>query len=240
MFPNSIQYIISTDGAPLPSGTKKGFWPLQIVLVDLDKKLRYKTVLLAWIMVNDHEPKPELMNLFIDMFNEQAKLLHTEGFSFVTCVNGISEEYHCRLIHVCIVADSKAKPVLQFRFQYNGYYGCSYCYQLEIYCNSVKYPFIDAEPESRTHNSHMEDVLHAKLKKSSVRGVKGRSSFCDFTTIDMIWSFVLNAMHNAILGVVVQLWVKLITPLQRREIDDLLQKLRPPPRFLSFTWKNIE
>lgn len=30
----TIMYIISTEGAPLPSGLKRGFWPLQIVLID--------------------------------------------------------------------------------------------------------------------------------------------------------------------------------------------------------------
>ena len=82
-------YIISTDGAPLPSGTKKGFWPLQVVLIDLDCKIRYKIVLLVGLMVLDHELKPDLINLFIDAFNEQAQILHTEGIFFVVSENEV-------------------------------------------------------------------------------------------------------------------------------------------------------
>lgn len=132
---------------------------------------------------------------------------------------------------LCVTADSVARPVLQNRVQYNGYYGCSYCYQLGTYCNSVKYSFLEVNSELRTHVSHMQDILFAEEKKSFVRGVKGRSAFCKLTTLDMVWSFVLDSMHNGVLGVTVQLWdlwFKLLTPSQRRLIDDLLLLIKPP------------
>lgn len=231
LHPKTIMYIISTDGAPLPSGLKKGFWPLQIVLIDIDKKIRYKIVLLVGIMIIDHEPKPDLMNLFIEAFNEQALLLHKEGITFAVSENGVRKEYHFTLTPLCVIADSVARPVLQNRVQYNGYYGCSYCYLHGTYCKSVKYPFLELDSELRTHVSYMKDALLAEEKKHFVRGVKGRSAFCKLTTLDMVWSFALDPMHNGILGVTVQLWdlwFKLLTPSQRRLIDDLLLLIKPP------------
>ena len=232
LHPKTCMYIISTDGAPLPSGTKKGFWPLQIVLIFIDGKTRYKIVLLVGLMVLDHEPKPDLLNLLISAFNEQAQLLHTEGISFaVLDENGVRKEYNFTLTPLIVVADSVAQPALQNRVQYNGYHGCSYCYQYGMHCKSMKYPFVETDPELRTHVSHMMDVLHAEEKKSFVRGVKGRSAFCDIRTLDLVWSFVLDAMHNGILGVTVQLWklwFKLLTRLQRKEIDDILLLIKPP------------
>lgn len=231
LHPKTIMYIISTDGAPLPSGLKKGFWPLQIILIDVDSKIRYKIILLIGIMVIDHEPKPDLMNLFIEAFNEQALLLHTEGITFAVSENGVNKEYHFTLTPLCVTADSVARPILQNRIQYNGYYGCSYCYQYGTHCNSIKYPFLELNSELRTHVSHMKDVLLAEEKRSCVRGVKGRSAFCKLSTLDMVWGFVLDSMHNGILGVTVQLWdlwLKVLTPSQRRLIDDLLLLVKPP------------
>lgn len=74
-------------------------------------------------------------------------------------------------------------------------------------------------------------MCYLRKKKSFVRGIKGRSAFCELTTLDMIWSFVLDSMYNGILGVTVQLWdlwLKLLTPSQRRLIDDLLLLIKPP------------
>ena len=87
------------------------------------------------------------------------------------------------------------------------------------------------DSELRTHESHMLDVNNAVEHGSFVRGVKGPSAFCNLNTLDMVWSFVLDAMHNGVLGVTVQLWelwFKLLTPLQRRQIDDLLLLIKPP------------
>lgn len=181
-------------------------------------------------MIIDHEPKPDLMNLFI-AFNEQALLLHTEGITFAVSENGVRKEYHLTLTPLCVSADSVARSILQNRVQYNGYYGCSYCYQYRTYCKSVKYPFLELDSELRTNVLHMKDVLLAEEKEFFVRGVKGRSAFCKVTTLDMVWSFVLDSMHNGVLGVTVQLWdlwLKLLTPSLRRQIDDLLLLIKPP------------
>ena len=57
LHPKTCVYIISTARAPHPSCTKKGFWPLQIVLIFFYGKTRFKTVVLVGLMVLDHEPK---------------------------------------------------------------------------------------------------------------------------------------------------------------------------------------
>ena len=123
-----------------------------------------------------------------------------------------------------------ARPALQNRVQYNGYQGWSYCYQNGMHCKSMKYPFVETDPKLRSHVSLMMDVLHAEEKKSFVRGVKDRSAFCDISTLDLVWSLVLDAMQSGILGVTVQLWelwFKLLIRLQRKEINDLLLLIKP-------------
>ena len=48
-------------------------------------------------MIVDREPKPDLMNLFINVFNEQVQRLHDEGIHFTSTENGISRQYHFTL-----------------------------------------------------------------------------------------------------------------------------------------------
>lgn len=105
-----------------------------------------------------------------------------------------------------VTADSVAKAVLQNKYQYSGYDGCSYCYQRGTHVNVIKLPFSENESEMRSHESHMLDVKEAIKGDTSVREIKGWSSFCDMVYIDMVWSSILDAMHNELLGVEIQMW----------------------------------
>lgn len=78
--PQTLTYNISTDGAPLFHVSKRGFWPLQIILNFLPLSIRFKYVLLTGVMVVRREPRPDLMNLFITEFRKQAIQLHFTGF----------------------------------------------------------------------------------------------------------------------------------------------------------------
>ena len=60
LFPNTICYIIRTDGAPLHHCSKRGFWPLQVIIIDLPNNIRHKLVFLVGIIILDREPKPDL------------------------------------------------------------------------------------------------------------------------------------------------------------------------------------
>lgn len=66
-------------------------------------------------MIIDHDPKPDLMNLFIEAFNEQALILHKEGITFAIFENGVRKEYHFTLTPLCVITDSVARPILQNR-----------------------------------------------------------------------------------------------------------------------------
>lgn len=95
----------------------------------------------------------------------------------------------------------------------------------------VIFPFIGSECEQRTHESHMMDVQKAETEGKIVRGVKGRSSFCDFLTIDMVFSFILDYMHNGILGAAEQIWHLIKTNIlasERRSLDNLITHIQPP------------
>ncbi|XP_043472448.1 uncharacterized protein LOC122505079 [Leptopilina heterotoma] len=227
--PNCISYTLSTDGAPLFNMSKRSFWPLQIILNNLPPQLRFKYVLLVGVMIVKSEPKPELINLYVGQFWKEASSLFYKGME-IKFKDAGDEILFFKFI--LVVADSSARPGLQIRIKYMGYFGCSYCYHEGKYiCRGVKYPFLKKEPEIRTHESHMLDIKMSEEKQSSFRGVKGKSNFCEIPTVDMVWGFPLDYMHNALLGTTESIWVdwyKVLKPEQRRKIDEYLSQVQPP------------
>lgn len=227
---DSVSYTMSTDGAPLFNMSKRSFWPLQIIFNNLPSHLRFKYVLLVGVMVVKSDPSPNLINLFIDAFWKEASHLYYEGMKIK--FENVNDEILLHLKPISVVADSSARPVLQNRIKYSGYFSCSYCYHEGKYINrAVKYPFLENESEMRTHDSHMLDIQKSKEKKCSFRGVKGESKFCEIPTIDMVWGFPLDYMHNALLGMAESTcddWYKILKPAQRKKIDEYLSEIQFP------------
>lgn len=180
-------------------------------------------------MVVSREPKPELMKFFLDQFKMEARELHEKGMKFKFKNDGIERTLTFTVL--CIIADSVARTVLQFRMQFNSYVSCPYCYYVGFYLNSVKFPFGGSVCALRTHDSHMKDVSMVEQNGKNFNGVKGRSSFCDFPNVDMVKSFTLDAMHNDVLGITEQIWDLMrpqLTVSQRNEMDLMLLKIQPP------------
>lgn len=202
------------------------------MLTNLPPNLRHKYVLLVGMMIVKSDPKPNLMNLYIQQFWEESRHLYFEGIE-VKFPNEV-DDIKLYFTPLLVAADSKARPVLQNRLQYNGHYGCSYCYHPATYVKGagIKYPFLDNEPQKRTHTSHVLDVQDVKKSGgTSIRGVKGYSAFSEIPTIDMVWSFSIDYLHNALLGVADQVWnnwKKILPPGKRNEIDKLLKEIQPP------------
>lgn len=218
-----LTYIISTDGAPLFHISKRGFWPVQILLNFLPVHLRFKYVLLAGVMVLRSEPKPDLMNILIKRIAEQALRLKLLGI-FINLPN--NEKINFKFSPSSVVSDSKAKP-------FNGYCSCRYCYHLGQYIKEagIRFPFFtETEPELRSHTSHMADVQFILTNGRHIPGVKGESAFF-LIDINMVWGFPIDYMHNAILGVTEQDWILFkilyLLPAHRKEIDDLLMSIKP-------------
>lgn len=78
-------------------------------------------------------------------------------------------------ILLCFLPDSVARSLLQFRLKFNGYFGCSYCYQKGIFINTMRYPFEGESLKIRTHESHVRDIREFEMSNSLFRsrGVKG-------------------------------------------------------------------
>ncbi|GAB1869246.1 Transposase domain-containing protein [Camponotus japonicus] len=196
---------ICADGAPLTRSGKKGFWPAQLILNDLSHKLRFRFVLLSGLMSVTKEPKSTFLNLYLQtVLLDQIDNLNNAR---ITIKIGDKNIYLRFSIHSCVV-DTVCRPIIQNRVSFNGYSGCSYCYQKGLYLHSVygiRY-VVTQESINRTHKSHENDIKEAVNCNNAVRGVKGPSCFQKLTNFDMVWSFSYEYMHSLLSSVTYEIW----------------------------------
>lgn len=222
----------STDGAPVCNSGKKSFWPLQVILNELPPKLRFKYPLLAGLSIDKKEPSAKFMNAYMKQFINQLEPLAEKGLE-ISDENG--KPITVKLVPLCCPVDSVARPILQNRVQYNGYFGCSWCYENGIYdSNAMRYPVRENDAKTRTNESHRKDCeKKMKSPKTTQNGVKGFSVLLTLLTFDMVWGFPVDYLHSELLGVVKYLWdvwieTKIVTAEAVRELNNRLLKMTPP------------
>lgn len=200
----TLTFSFNTDGAPLTKSGKRGFWPLQLTLNDLSPKFRFRFVILGGVMIVKKEPTSNLLNLYLSKtlvqqmrkLNNKRIILRTRGRKIVLKFCILS----------CIV-DSVCRPLTQNRLQFNGYHGCSWCYQRGLYLllvHGIRY-INEQNSIHRTNASHIKDVKIAE-GGSTENGIKGPSCLMELPNFDMVWSFPFEYMHGLLLGVTHQLW----------------------------------
>lgn len=110
-----------------------------------------------------------------------------------------------RLFAVCCTVDTPARAKVLSSKQFNGYNGCSWCYQIGTAVDKVvKYPFLDGVPE-RTHGNITRDMKAALREGRVVNGVTGLSPLALLRGIDLVWGVIPDYMHCVLEGVQVSL-----------------------------------
>ncbi|XP_074098522.1 uncharacterized protein LOC141527112 isoform X1 [Cotesia typhae] len=113
------------------------------------------------------------MQTYMSKFLEKANNIMEAGINITDNEDRIRNlKFFCLLL--CV--DSVARPVIQNRFQFNGYLGCSWCYATGVYDSSVmRYPITQQVPLLRPNQSHIKDVEQVEKLGKSINGVKGVS-----------------------------------------------------------------
>ncbi|XP_036151203.1 uncharacterized protein LOC118648847 [Monomorium pharaonis] len=208
-----LTYNISTDGAPLTNSGKRGFYPLSVQPNFVSPISRFKQILLCGILTCTKEPTSDIAQLFFSTFIDEAKLLYENGIEVTNLKNESIIVKFCPLAY-CV--DSVCRPILQNRMQFNGYYGCSWCYHPGCYVKEVsgiRYPLRDIDPELRSHESHLKDIKTVTLSnKRQERGVKGNTALIQIPCIDIVWSFSFDYLHTILFGIEQQLYNKWTCP----------------------------
>ncbi|KAL7290571.1 hypothetical protein TKK_0015337 [Trichogramma kaykai] len=224
--PYALSLNFSLDGAQLFKSAKKAFWPLQAHLNCLFGKTRFRHPLIVVLWQTEKEPSPNMLNLIMNELIVQCNYINKEGGLEVTDIltgSVITKP----IILYCACVDSVARPIMQNRLQFNGYYGCSYCYLIGLHKEGcVRYPMGKQIPEIRDHETHLEDLkLVNEMGIKSVHGVKGESVLLTIDNFDIIWNLPPDYMHNSLMGVTKQLTMFWKSALKKAEYEKLKKRM---------------
>lgn len=193
----------NADGVAVIRNSLTRVWELELMLNELPAKIREKRIILGGILIADHEPSPKLLNLFYTKFCEDVNYLNETGF---TCIVE-NRQYNFRIKPLSSLQDAVARAISQNRLQFNGKFGCSFCYHPgEHLFNSMRYRFEMNASELRTDASHRIDVANANNSRKPSRGVKlGIAKLMDLKDFNMVWGLPNDYMHGVNLGVLKEL-----------------------------------
>nr|XP_042912670.1 uncharacterized protein LOC122272752 [Parasteatoda tepidariorum] len=188
-----LSVTFSTDGSAVYKSCKNTLWPIQFHLNELPLNERFDgcNTMLAGLWFGRKEP---IMSTYFTPFIKEAIVLFEEGVS----IAGITR----RVIFTSCVADSVAKAALQNIKQFNGKYGCPYCYHPGdiVESNQLKYTF-GTFYERRNSNQMKKDMIAAEQSGEIVKGVKGLTPFASLPYFDLVYGFPIDYMHCCLLGV---------------------------------------
>ncbi|KAH7984557.1 hypothetical protein HPB52_022278 [Rhipicephalus sanguineus] len=121
MAAHDLTVTVNSDGSPVFKSSKYSIWPVQITLDQLPPLLRWKNVMMPLLWYGNEHPN---MTLLLEAFVVQLQKLNARGISWTFNNNQICSKVYC----ICCCADSPARAAMQHMIQFNGYYGCSWCY----------------------------------------------------------------------------------------------------------------
>lgn len=200
---HDLTLTINSDGSPVFKSSKYAIWPVQVTINELPPRLRWKNVLMPLLWYGNEHPD---MTLLLQAFVSQMKKLNESGVTWTFGDQQICSKVFC----ICCCADSPAKASMQHMMQYNGYFGCSWCYHPgKNVDGTVKYslgtPYAD-----RTDEEVVDDMTAACREGRNVRGVKGASPLINLPGFSPAWAWSPDYMHCVLLGVsrqVTDLWL---------------------------------
>lgn len=153
---------ISTDRSPIFKSSKLSMWPVHIMINELPTITRWQNLLIGELWFGKGK---SYMFLFLNAFVEQFNAIETILWKCFQTGQTLSTKIYM----VCCIADAPARAAVMNRKQFNGYYGCPWCYQRGTLVQGVvKYPFAEHQVE-RTHKGVLQDMKSAALRNEPVR-----------------------------------------------------------------------
>ena len=224
---------INTDGvSPYNSSKNKSLWPILATLNDLPMKQRFRKeniLVPGYWLSSAVGPK---FDVFFKPFLKELDFLYNEGIT-------IRHKNYKILVAACCL-DSVARCKILEMKQYNGKYGCTYCYHPATGRN---YQFMP-DVEKRTFDKYKENYEELREKSenlqnkiSDVKGVKGYSILTAIPGFDPMLQVPVDAMHCLFLGVTknfLNLWFNssnstkpyYIKPNDRKSIDKKIKSIK--------------
>ncbi|XP_076851814.1 uncharacterized protein LOC143508558 [Brachyhypopomus gauderio] len=191
---DDISLIWNCDGIPVFKSSKYQIWPIQCQVIELEPKERKANICLPCLWFGEKKPN---MLTFLKPFVDELLVLERDGIKWKDSAN---IEHVSKVYALICSSDSVARPLLRNTKQFNGFYGCDFCYHVGggPYINKAPKPHLRNEAE------HFHDAM-AATPENPVMGVKGPSLLMKLKTFQMINGFVPEYQHCVCLGVTRQL-----------------------------------
>jgi len=200
---NDITIQWNTDGVQLFNSSSCSLWPILVTINELPYRIRKQQMLLTGLWFDSNKVP---MNVFLQPFVEELIDLHFNGFESTTFTH---KEPILIKVHTLVApVDSVARPAIQCMKQFNGKYGCSYCYhkgkqicvgqnrRKRVYCGNIR---------SLRKQSHYEyHAEKSQQKNKSIKGVKRPSIIALIPLFNIISSFPPDYLHSLAEGVIKQ------------------------------------
>lgn len=189
-----ISLLCNCDGIPIFRSSNYQVWPIQCQVIELQPADRKNNICVPCIWFGEKKPvMPALLSPFV---NELCSL-EREGLIWKDSQN---VEHISKVYALICSSDSVARPLLRNTKQFNGQYGCDFCYHI----GGGPYPYRKPEPLLRSETEHYEHAMAATVQLP-VKGVKGPTELMRLQKFQVINGFVPEYQHSFCLGVTRQL-----------------------------------
>ena len=168
----SILQLVGMAPSWFKSNVKSG-WPFQFSLNQLTPKLRSKKTILGGLWFGSGKPKSHIV---IKSLVEELEILYTEGITW-THLDGTVR--NTKIVPLCCCVDSPARACMMECKQYNGKYGCPYCYNPGRRVNDPtsdddkkggwKYPFSVSEEDAQNNPEDIIELYEGRTVRKDCR-----------------------------------------------------------------------
>lgn len=232
-----VTFTFNADGSPVFKSSKFSIWPVQIIINELPFSARSSRPTLCMLWFGKDKPD---MKIFLQPFVDYMNQLSNNGISVI---DNEGQEHLVKCFPLCCCVDSVARAPMQGLIQFNGKYGCNWCYHPgeqvhHIKRKVLKYPCLDDIPESRAESDTLTLLSEALEEgKDPEYGWLFCSPLIDLPRFDIIDGFVPDFMHNCLLGVArkfIEYWFKVkgkpysLTDQETAFVDNILQLIKVP------------
>jgi len=182
----NLTLTFNCDGVPVFKSSSFSVWPILCCVNELPPAVRRSHILMAALWFGGGKPNK---NEFLEPFLQECQVLASHGFSWL-CPE-TSESKSCTATVIVGVCDAVARPLLQNFKQYNGFYGCGFCFDKGESVEkgngrTTVYPFNNSMILRSTFNTSSL-VAEALETKQPCMGVKVYCSFCHSLTSSQEW-----------------------------------------------------
>ena len=200
---NEVLLNVNIDGAALFKSSSFSVWPVWFQIFNLPEKLGGKFSNHALLGLWHGKSKPN-WEFFLKKISIEIECF----LEYKTFIDGLG---FCLFTLLFLICDMPAMAPLCCHVQFNGYYGCPYCYTKGVYfAKRMTYPVM--EPVCRRENCDYEK--NAEFQRF---GVKGKSPLHQFFPIP--WFVPIDPMHQVFLGCEKILTKALVSKLKSSKID---------------------